>query len=72
MAIHGLPEVPDGLAPFMMLSDLRTPEVGSCARVIMHLLRNHLQEDWEAGRKNTFNLLSHIFLGFFGWLHLIP
>mmetsp|Transcript_13467 Transcript_13467/g.29647 ORF Transcript_13467/g.29647 Transcript_13467/m.29647 type:complete len:770 (+) Transcript_13467:1-2310(+) len=45
LTISGRRRSADGLAPFMMLSDLRTPEVGSCARVIMYLLRNRLQED---------------------------
>jgi len=31
--------------PFMMLSDLQSPENGSCARVISYLLRNYLQEE---------------------------
>lgn len=38
----------------MMLSDLRTPEVGSTARVIMYLLRNHLQEDGRLRRPGGF------------------
>jgi len=45
VTVSGRRRSADGLAPFMMLSDLRTPEVGSTARVIMYLLRNHLQED---------------------------
>eukprot|EP00435_Cladocopium_sp_Y103_P005389 s2299_g1.t2 len=45
LTVTGRRRSADGLAPFMMLSDLRTPEVGSCARVIMYLLRNQLQED---------------------------